>query len=76
LAASRVFSLLAERIKVHSSKEISLANAKPIPEEAPVIQMVLFLKNALITIILSAIYQYFITTKSAITLGFFIFKET
>jgi hypothetical protein len=53
-----------------------LANAKPIPEEAPVIQMVLFLKNALMTIILSAIYQYFITTKTAITLGFFIFNET
>jgi aminobenzoyl-glutamate utilization protein B len=38
-----------------------------------VIQMVLFLKNALMTIILSAIYQYFITTKTAITLGFFLY---
>jgi hypothetical protein len=34
------------------------------------------LKNTLMTIILSAIYQYFITTKTAITLGFFIFNET
>jgi len=41
-----------------------LANAKPIPEDAPVIQMVLFLKNSFMTIILSAIYQYFITTKT------------